>query len=283
MPKLAIYRGRQHLFDHWIRKTEIIIGRSADVDVPLDSPAASRRHCRIVGNGVKYYVEDLGGRNGVFLNGQAITGKQRLRNADSIAIADHVLLFQRSKEEIEEARRGKSAADVYRVGAGDVDQLLRGGKGDSFAVRSTVAATDAKATSVVGAEDLERMMAELALKQGAHLEVQGDLEHQRHPLTAMRYTVGFDDDAMITLPDRWIWPWGKRPVEIHNMGKGSFHLVRTSRWCSVKINDKSVGDPVELSDKDLIRIGPAKLRFLGPTKVAEVAKKRKEAKLKRRS
>ncbi len=69
MPKVSVYRGRTHLFDHWIEKPEVILGRSADADVPLDSPVASRKHCRIVKKQGSYIPEEIGAKNGLFYFG----------------------------------------------------------------------------------------------------------------------------------------------------------------------------------------------------------------------
>ena len=56
MPKISVYRGRTHLFDHWIEKPTVVIGRSSEAEIPLDSPAASRKHCRIVRRKGRVYV-----------------------------------------------------------------------------------------------------------------------------------------------------------------------------------------------------------------------------------
>ncbi len=130
MPKVSVYRGRNHLFDHWIEKDSVVIGRSADADIPLDSPAASRQHCRIVRKQGVYVLEEMGAKNGLFVNGQYCNVK-RLRNGDSIEIADHVLLFRRTREE---AEAEKDAGNAYRIGAQAIDQAMTVRKGDSLGV-----------------------------------------------------------------------------------------------------------------------------------------------------
>jgi DNA-binding winged helix-turn-helix (wHTH) protein len=51
---------------------ENIVGRDAGVQVRLDNPAVSRRHARIVVSGSGALLEDLGSKNGTFLDGQRL-------------------------------------------------------------------------------------------------------------------------------------------------------------------------------------------------------------------
>ena len=65
----------------------VIIGRSSEVEVSLsDFPAVSRRHARITRDGEDTFVEDLGSRNGTFLNSVKINGRALLRHGDQIAV-----------------------------------------------------------------------------------------------------------------------------------------------------------------------------------------------------
>lgn len=81
--KLVITRGGQIGKEFPLSGTEAMIGRwdadrgiFPDVDLDADDPEAkiSRRHARIIVQGNRYFVEDLGSTNGTFVNRQ-----QRLR------------------------------------------------------------------------------------------------------------------------------------------------------------------------------------------------------------
>lgn len=56
-------------------RTRYLIGRSSDCDVLLDDPFVSERHAEltVATEGGGYIVEDLGSRNGVFLNGVRVS------------------------------------------------------------------------------------------------------------------------------------------------------------------------------------------------------------------
>ena len=64
---------------------KFIIGRAADCHLKPTSELISRYHCAIlVGSDV--VVRDLGSRNGVRLNGERISGEQKLNNGDKLAV-----------------------------------------------------------------------------------------------------------------------------------------------------------------------------------------------------
>ena len=63
------------------------IGRSPNNDMVADEPGVSREHARIRKVSNECWIEDLGSRNGTFVNGSPVEGEgQRLRNADRIQL-----------------------------------------------------------------------------------------------------------------------------------------------------------------------------------------------------
>lgn len=83
--------GEKYQLDH----EETVLGRHPDCDVTIDVGAVSRQHARIHkttdGN---YELEDLKSRNGTYLNGTAITGRQKLKDRDLIRICDIEFTFR---------------------------------------------------------------------------------------------------------------------------------------------------------------------------------------------
>jgi serine phosphatase RsbU (regulator of sigma subunit) len=70
-----------------------IIGRSADCEVPIETPAVSRRHAAIVRENGSYYLEDLHSRNGTFLNDQRVIDRSPLHDGDLLSICDQEFRF----------------------------------------------------------------------------------------------------------------------------------------------------------------------------------------------
>ena len=70
--------------------TEVVVGRSSDVDLILIEGMVSRRHARFQLDGGVLDVEDLGSTNGTFVNGEKIR-RRRLREGDRVLIGTTIL------------------------------------------------------------------------------------------------------------------------------------------------------------------------------------------------
>jgi DNA-binding winged helix-turn-helix (wHTH) protein len=72
---------------------ENLLGRVPEGVVRLSSEKASRRHARVVVDGDRAVLEDLGSKNGTFLNGRRVEGSVRLTEADRIVVGREVLVL----------------------------------------------------------------------------------------------------------------------------------------------------------------------------------------------
>jgi serine phosphatase RsbU (regulator of sigma subunit)/pSer/pThr/pTyr-binding forkhead associated (FHA) protein len=70
-----------------------VLGRHPDCDVVLDAASVSRQHAQIVRENDRYFVEDLHSRNGTFVNGRLISGRQQLEDGDRLKICDLSFAF----------------------------------------------------------------------------------------------------------------------------------------------------------------------------------------------
>ncbi|MBI2478269.1 MAG: GAF domain-containing protein [Planctomycetia bacterium] len=59
----------------------------------IDVGAVSRYHCKVIGDGVRYSVEDLNSRNGTFVNEQVIQGRTPLEHGNLVRVCDVVFTF----------------------------------------------------------------------------------------------------------------------------------------------------------------------------------------------
>jgi len=69
----------------------MVIGRDPQADYHLDNPLVSWRHARVTRAADGIQVEDLGSRNGTFVNGARISGKVKLQPGQELALG-HVRL-----------------------------------------------------------------------------------------------------------------------------------------------------------------------------------------------
>jgi hypothetical protein len=75
---------------------QFVVGRSADCQLSLDDPLVSRRHALLSVGGDGVWVEDLGSRNGVLVNGARTSGKQRVGDGDRITIGGQTMTVSTS-------------------------------------------------------------------------------------------------------------------------------------------------------------------------------------------
>jgi hypothetical protein len=70
-----------------------VLGRSGDVDVPLDDAGVSRRHAEVHVTGGRFRVVDLGSTNGTFVDGERVTTGD-LRDGSTITVGRSRLVFR---------------------------------------------------------------------------------------------------------------------------------------------------------------------------------------------
>ncbi len=71
----------------WVITDTLLIGRDAACDVVIPDRQVSRQHARITKTGAVVMLEDLGSKNGTYLNGQPLTEPKQLTEADEITVA----------------------------------------------------------------------------------------------------------------------------------------------------------------------------------------------------
>lgn len=72
----------------------LVIGRSTRCDVKIADRFLSRRHARVFDSGDGWQIEDLGSRNGTFVNGRQIEHPTPIRDGDIIALSASTIKVQ---------------------------------------------------------------------------------------------------------------------------------------------------------------------------------------------
>jgi hypothetical protein len=94
---------------------EVIIGRGPDCIVRIDDPVISRRHARLLVHEDAVWLEDLGSRNGCFLNGVRLDGRRPMAVGDRILIGqEELVLLSTPTGIVEEEVRTTSAISIVR-------------------------------------------------------------------------------------------------------------------------------------------------------------------------
>ena len=69
-----------------LRSGAVVVGRSSSCHVVLDDGLVSRRHAQFVVSSKTVVIDDFGSVNGVYLNGERISGQRALRDGDRVQI-----------------------------------------------------------------------------------------------------------------------------------------------------------------------------------------------------
>jgi len=75
---------------------ENLLGRAPGARVVIELARVSRHHARIVVDGGRAVIEDLGSKNGTSLRGQPLTAPAELADGDEICIGPALLVFRTS-------------------------------------------------------------------------------------------------------------------------------------------------------------------------------------------
>ena len=73
---------------------ETVIGRGEEVAVRIDVEGVSRRHARIVANGGRFTLEDLGSKNGTYLREQRLEAPAALEDGAAFRLGRTVMVFR---------------------------------------------------------------------------------------------------------------------------------------------------------------------------------------------
>ena len=84
---LILQRGNQSGRVFPLDQPNLIIGRSEECTIVLDDRQVSRQHARIFREGDRYFIADLGSKNGTHVNGRELTSVAALQDGDEIQIA----------------------------------------------------------------------------------------------------------------------------------------------------------------------------------------------------
>ncbi len=72
---------------------QLVIGRDASNNITINDAEISRKHSRLLFQGGKYVLEDLGSTNGTFVNGQRLAGPVVLKTGDVVSLGEQIVLM----------------------------------------------------------------------------------------------------------------------------------------------------------------------------------------------
>ncbi len=93
MALIKVLNGDQSGQTITLSDREVVLGRHPGCDIRITDDTVSRHHARILPQGNGFQIEDLGSRNGTYLNGRSLTAPTRLSHLDRIEVFDTTVEF----------------------------------------------------------------------------------------------------------------------------------------------------------------------------------------------
>lgn len=93
MATLKVLQGGESGRQYPLEGVRWVLGRSPESDVVLDVAAVSRRHVILSEESDGFYVQDLGSRNGTYINDQRVEERAPIRHGDRMLICDVLFEF----------------------------------------------------------------------------------------------------------------------------------------------------------------------------------------------
>ena len=193
------------------------IGRSFDSDVTIDNAGVSAHHARITRSGDDFVIEDIGSRNGIYVNGKRVS-RQSLSYGDEVVISKHILKLTNSDEPV----------TPHEASNDDLHQVVQG------------------ATVEVDVSNLGELVKQRQSRYSAYLLLTGERKRRsKYPLTNLNFKIGKGNESDIYTPG-WFAPRNAARIVCRSDG---FYIIPEKRG-KVRVNGLAVNSPLALKDGD---------------------------------
>lgn len=228
MARLILTRNNKVLSSYKVDPgQQIAIGRHKDNQVVIDNMAVSAYHATIVYENDKLIVNDLGSRNGTFVNNEKVT-KSPLAHQDWVTIGKNIIII-----DLHESLSLESGADE-----------LMSKPADDFGDQTMLLDPQEGQQRWMGFDYLS-----------FRSPVREDLELSDKPIY-----IGKNRDADIKISGFWSFLAGA-PSAIISKQKENYTLAYVKGRLKPKVNGMEVTAATTLNHQDVISLGPVKLEI----------------------
>ena len=237
MPKLIVFRGRTKESTKELHpEFDYTVGRADECSVVINSPVVSRRHARVWWEGDPvdgaWHVEDLGGANGLWVNGEQVK-RGVLSLGDCLEFGRHVVVF-------------------HDAGTTRVEDL------PTFA-GARAPGLEEEATAYVSAEEMARMADRAKARLATHLRWKTEGSIRELLLSERRYTVGFTAECEVRLDGNPLV--GKKAASIERDYAGNYRVKPLGSLARVRVNGTKITSEQPLGDGDTLSVKGCELTF----------------------
>ncbi len=90
--RVLLASGGKTVLERELRPGRLVIGRTPDNDLQIDSKFISRHHCQIVTQSHSCVIEDLNSTNGIFVKSKRVR-RHNLNDGDVVLVGQHELMY----------------------------------------------------------------------------------------------------------------------------------------------------------------------------------------------
>ena len=134
MPKIYIMNGPDKGRSFEVDEEVVFVGRAPDNEIPVKDKSVSRKHLKIVKRDERYYVTDLGSKNGTFVDGKRVTSGKEYQVREGMPIAAGKTFLSVGKAYPEDVLAVLDSIDLFKEldkqGKNDVEDRPMTAKGN---------------------------------------------------------------------------------------------------------------------------------------------------------
>jgi type II secretory pathway predicted ATPase ExeA len=110
LARVVVAHGGEHVEERPLRIGRLIIGRTVDNDVQIESKFISRHHCQITTTFEGCVLEDLNSTNGVYVKSKRIR-RHHLNDGDVVALGKHEIMYLDERSARTRAQQPETTGD----------------------------------------------------------------------------------------------------------------------------------------------------------------------------
>jgi len=258
MAKLIVKKGEEAVEEFLLKEEGASIGRGEGNELLLSDRSVSRRHARIIREGERWFLEDLGSSNGTFIEGRKIK-KEELISGTEFRIGKFNVLFEEEKKPeidkegtiIEKEEEGTAVRDIPKEGT----------KLEEIDPERTICR-----------DELPEDIGETDLRKAMLVALDGPQKGKTYLLNDSEFTIGRGEENQLTVADPSV---SLSHAVIVPQGELFLLKDRESRNGTL-VNGKQIKEKT-LKMGDIIKIGPQEFRFVERGEIYSLTLGQKEA------
>lgn len=255
MAKFSVFFKRKKIGEFEFDGGRVRVGRHPESEIFLPHQSISRLHAAFIQREGRWLVENVGGQNGVFLNGGLVKRTKVLEDGAKVELGKYIIHYDAG-----EAESSDLMAELAKMRSGGAEK-------PTFTDAPVVAP---RPTGLEHIDGTLRMAPDRVVKErhesaalmGPHLAWTSDAgEKMVIPLGKSATTIGSSDDADIIIDPGLLT--GKQHATIQQKG-GRFVIEPSAWWCKVTINGRRVRAATPLTEGDAVNVSGTAFTFRAP-------------------